>query len=294
MKVPTSARDITGMVFGNQKVLEFTGKQTSSQNYIWKFECLNCGNVHETAGGNVIHRKPKFCMECKFDEQIKHGHATKKNGKSQSRTYSIYTKMMQRAFHKKEEYLKYYHDVDVSTRWSGENGFINFLEDMGECPSNKHSLNRIRSVKLYSKETCEWSTDADQVYDRARTHTNKTGVTGVVWREPPRGVWQANLKHAGKWNRYYYGDIYNECVICRVIAELINHPFSITLEDLSKNGLNQGCIDNGIDVEYWNKLIDLHNKGKQNETLKILYNTVTSKDIDYKQDINFVKSQIKE
>ena len=293
MKIPKTAKDISGMVFGNQRVLEFTGKQSSTRNYIWKFECLNCGNVHESPSGNVIHNKPKFCVICKFEANVKHGHTTLKNGKGRSRTYSVYTKMMQRAFYKKEEYLKYYHDVDVCDRWSSENGFINFLEDMGECPSNKHSLNRIRSAKLYSKETCEWSTDSEQVYDQVRKHTNKTGVTGVVWREPPRGVWQANLKHLGKWNRYYYGDSYNECVICRVVAELIHNPFSRTLEDFSKNGINETCISNGINVEYWIKLINLHNQEKHKEILKCLYDTIISCCIEYKQDLNFVESKIK-
>lgn len=294
MNLSKAVRDISGMTFGKQKVVSCTGKQSKSKNYIWIFKCLNCNNTYESASGNIIFRKSNYCSYCKFDAIITHGHSVNKNGKRRTRTYSIYTKMMQRAFHKKDEYKKYYHDVDVCDRWSCENGFINFLEDMGECPSDTHSLNRIRSAKVYSKENCEWSTNQEQVYDQCRKHTNKTGVTGVVWREPPRGVWQANMKHDGKWNRYYYGSSYNECVICRVIAELINNPFSRTLEDLAKNGLNKGCIDNGIDTEYWNKLIKLHKQENHNEILKCLYQTVVSSNIDYKKDINFVKSQIKE
>lgn len=290
--IPKTIRNVLGETHGNQRCLKFTGKKSSNNNYIWLWECLNCGNIREEASGGIIYRKPKYCNSCRHESKIKHGHSMNVNGRK-TRTYRIWGKMISRAHYKHSEYLKHYHDVSVCDKWVGEGGFENFLADMGECPSNKHSLNRIRGAKIYSDETCEWVTDKVQKYDQKRKVMNKTGVTGVVWREAPRSVWQANMKCDKKWERYYYGDSYNDCVVCRVISELLNFSFSRTLEDFSKNGVNEICIKNGIDLVFWEKMTDLHKRELHETVLEELYIKVLNESIEYKQDLNLVKDRLK-
>jgi len=47
-------------------------------------------------------------------------------------------------------------------KWSGSDGFIHFLADMGERPSSKHSLGRYLDVGNYELGNCAWQTRAEQ------------------------------------------------------------------------------------------------------------------------------------
>jgi hypothetical protein len=49
--------------------------------------------------------------------------------------------------------------IKICDRW---NSFENFYEDMGEPPSNKHSLNRLDNDGNYEPENCVWSTEFEQ------------------------------------------------------------------------------------------------------------------------------------
>lgn len=291
MKIPDRVKNVLGQTFGNQKCVEFTGKQSSTKNYIWKWECLRCGNIREEASGGIIHRKPKYCRSCAKDSTVKHGHNV---GGSNTRTYRIYIKMLSRAHWKYEEYKDLYGDVSVCDRWVGSDGFKNFLEDMGDCPDNKHSLNRLQGSKVYSKDTCEWATSTKQAYDKRLHPRNKTGVVGVVWRGEPRNVWQAHMKVEGKWSRYYYGDSYDQAVTCRVVAELMSFDFSRTLEDFATNGINEKCSANKLDIDFWNHATTLHKESRHAEILTILMGRIVRESIDYKQDFSSLKNRINE
>ena len=56
--------------------------------------------------------------------------------------------------------------VQVCDRWRGEDGFINFFNDVGSRPSPNHSLDK--DIKggvgclLYCPENCQWATRTDQ------------------------------------------------------------------------------------------------------------------------------------
>jgi hypothetical protein len=92
---------------------------------------------------------------------LKHGHAAPYGG---SLTYRSWTGMLARVFNPKHPHHKYYKDVKVADRWNPKKGgsFENFLADMGERPTSRHSLGRILDGPLYSKETCEWELSYEQ------------------------------------------------------------------------------------------------------------------------------------
>lgn len=58
--------------------------------------------------------------------------------------------------------------ITVCKRWcrNNENGFINFINDMGNRPSKLHSIDRIDSNKGYCSENCRWATSQEQGYNR--------------------------------------------------------------------------------------------------------------------------------
>ena len=76
--------------------------------------------------------------------------------KKELRTYNS---MKQRCFNPKNARYGSYgaKGITVCDRWMDkENGFINFISDMGLIPSERHSIDRINNSFGYSKENCRW------------------------------------------------------------------------------------------------------------------------------------------
>lgn len=104
------------------------------------------------------------------------------HGYSKKDIYSIFHKMIARCY--KEE-VKNYHNyggrgIKVCDRWLEPNGqgFLNFLEDMGERPSKNHSIDRINVNGNYEPSNCRWATPKEQAnnkqYHRFITANGKT------------------------------------------------------------------------------------------------------------------------
>jgi hypothetical protein len=87
----------------------------------------------------------------------RHGHAGKNN---QSITYSTWASMINRTKGNTPHSKKYYVDVIVAESWKDYN---NFLNDMGERPSLKHSIDRINPSIGYVAQNCRWATRQEQM-----------------------------------------------------------------------------------------------------------------------------------
>jgi hypothetical protein len=55
--------------------------------------------------------------------------------------------------------------ITVCERWLGENGFVNFLSDMGPRPADT-SLDRINVMGNYEPGNCRWADSATQHANR--------------------------------------------------------------------------------------------------------------------------------
>jgi hypothetical protein len=98
-------------------------------------------------------------------------HGFYKTGK-ESRIYQIWKDMLKRCSNRNNKDYKNYGDrgITVCERWlDKENGFKNFLEDMGEPSSKHHSIDRINNDLGYYKENCRWATSKEQARNTSRS-----------------------------------------------------------------------------------------------------------------------------
>jgi hypothetical protein len=117
---------------------------------------------------------------------VTHGHS---RGGVRSKTLRIYRNMLTRCYNQKFCQWADYggRGIKVANRWLGESGFANFLSDMGECPSDKHSLDRHPNGDgNYEPENCRWATAKEQCNNK-KTNVSLTieGITQTVkqWAE---------------------------------------------------------------------------------------------------------------
>lgn len=81
-----------------------------------------------------------------------------------------------------------YISIALCSRW---HRFENFLADMGEKPSIKHSIDRIDNAKGYEPGNCRWATATEQQRNRRRHHwVTAFGERKIVseWAEDRRCV----------------------------------------------------------------------------------------------------------
>lgn len=104
-------------------------------------------------------------------KNVRHGHT--RGGRSL--TFKAWAQMRRRCRNPKSRSFHYYggRGIAVCERWGK---FENFLADMGERPSARHSLDRIDSNGNYEAGNCRWATDLEQ--NRNRSITRRISFNG--------------------------------------------------------------------------------------------------------------------
>jgi hypothetical protein len=132
-------------------------KITNKSRQYWLFKC-DCGKEKIICKDLVKRGQIKSCGCIKGLNKVKHGFAKKSK---KSRIYNIWCSMRQRCNNRNNAKYSSYggRGIKVCEKW---NSFENFLEDMGEPTTSKHSIDRIDNDGNYKPLNCRWATSHQQ------------------------------------------------------------------------------------------------------------------------------------
>ena len=148
--------DLTGKRFGRLIVISFYGRTNATK---WNCIC-DCGAT-VIVNGHDLKRESgtKSCGCYRKDMLTTHGHNS--DGKITSE-YGSWHSMIDRCFNRNSISYKRYGGRGVSVCDEWKNSFQAFVNDMGNKPTDKHSLERENNNGNYEPNNCRWATKAEQ------------------------------------------------------------------------------------------------------------------------------------
>jgi hypothetical protein len=164
--------DLVGNKYGRLVVKERYEDSIDGRGYKgrrWLCIC-ECGNILPVLENSLKTKNTKSCgcikKESELNPNYKHGEAKKFQ---ESKEYNTWQRIKGRCYCKTN--AKYYaygeRGIKMCDRWL--NSFENFLSDMGRCPKDKYSIDRINNDGNYEPGNCKWSTIKEQAQN---TRTN--------------------------------------------------------------------------------------------------------------------------
>ena len=123
-----------------------------------------CGVEKFVRASKLTDGTSKSCGCLRAELRTTHG-ATSTEKRKTSHEYWVWNAMVQRCTNPNDAGYKNYggRGITVCKKWRTYEGFI---EDMGNRPSDKHSIDRLNNDSGYSKDNCAW-------VDRTRQARNK-------------------------------------------------------------------------------------------------------------------------
>src|SRR5574343_1017407 len=158
-QVDLSGRKIGRWTVTNENEIRISGKRKRT---FWKCIC-ECGSVGFVESSKLKIGWSKSCGCYMIDQTSK---SNKTHGLSKTKEYKIWSGIHKRCNNIKDNSYKYYglKGITVCEEW---NNFENFIKDMGTCPVNASSIDRINPNLGYYKDNCRWSDWITQARNRS-------------------------------------------------------------------------------------------------------------------------------
>lgn len=160
-------QNLAGRVFGLLTVVRFAGRD-SAKRAVWECRCA-CSAVLVVRAWNLKNGHQRSCG-CMTEQWI--GEANTTHGRTRTRLYTAWNAMHERCRNPKNDEFHNYggRGIRVCERWSR---FEAFLQDVGEPPTDRHTLERIETNGNYEPGNCKWATRKEQ----ARNKRNNRLIT---------------------------------------------------------------------------------------------------------------------
>ena len=164
--------DRKGEIYFPWKVISHEGQITRSnkKSHLWLCICVSCG--YEKVIDASRFYQPPIC-KCKINKKL----IPCLHGMCGTQVYNSWSAMKARCLSVNHPTYRHYgaKGITICDEWLD---FQAFYKDMGDKPSDTHSIDRKDGAKGYFKENCRWSTHEEQSNN---TRTNRpvthNGVT---------------------------------------------------------------------------------------------------------------------
>jgi hypothetical protein len=155
-------KNVAGQKFGRLTALAPIGVVMPGKGIVWHCRC-DCGKEVGLRGTHLLSGATQSCG-CYGAERERTGTPT--HGKRSSRVYNIYLKMRDRCLNPRCDSYRWYgaRGVTICERWL--EGFENFYADMGDPPTDRHSIDRIDPNGNYEPGNCRWADPVTQTRNR--------------------------------------------------------------------------------------------------------------------------------
>lgn len=183
--------DLTGQRFGRLVAVEPAGKDRRGKT-LWRCIC-DCGSEKNINAAELTRtgtrRGTRSCGCLSRDAFVsrskRHG-CSSVDGGGRTPEYAAWKAMRTRCNNEKCAQFHNYggRGIRVCERW--QNSFEDFLADMGERPSGKHSVDRINVNGDYEPTNCRWATASEQCRNRRNNVTltiDGRTQTAIAWGE---------------------------------------------------------------------------------------------------------------